>query len=335
MKIILLFFVLIALSTCAPCDLQCLINSQPIEQRCNYGYTVNRDCCVTNKAAWYTELVPLDEIDTIQIAPYSCANPSFCDVMFTRAGVEDPFWGNHNQWRDTTNIWPVDDEHGSAHFSGAQYSCGNITFIFCKHRGNAQWECYGKFDNDNVTMIFTQALQCVYAEVNNRTMLQVGSCVINQASVLEFEWNRQKYRPYTHLSSTNTISFTPILNPYEVDALRGQNGINRIIRRTDAIMGTAYLPIPPPPAPALDVVDAASFTVYKNTLFWVILASCLSVVLGYCCQRCFSCMINAEFDELKKVQSQKASCDNIPTQDAPASMYPSPPIEMSSIEDKI
>lgn len=212
---------------------------------CQNGNYVNQYCCVKSKQDWFIGTVPLHDVDYVQIMPYTCANPSYCAVMQYSHQQPSPQVGScgpsciaaakaayHPDYTDTNRF-----------YSGAQYSCGDISFILCKHLGDGDdWQCYAKMTKDDITLKFTQPLKCDYhTNEDGMVSLIVGSCVINQQTVLmqgPFD------RTYADLSTNETLSFVPILNPNAVDAFRSQSGINRVIRRSDIVMMTAYLPAP-------------------------------------------------------------------------------------------
>lgn len=210
---------------------------------CDNGRNFNTFCCLDHKEAWFTDLVPLDDIAFIQIEPYTCADPSYCVWHVTRNG--DLLGGPDFLWID-----PMDDnskkeaakeEWKKRHYSGAGLSCGPITFILCENTGKQTWACYAKVEDPTITVTFTQPLQCVYVEQNGTTYLQVGSCVANQQTV---ESLSPSERVYEELSTNVALPFMPILNPSAVSALRRQSGINKIVRRSEAPVMAAYLPIP-------------------------------------------------------------------------------------------
>lgn len=205
---------------------------------CNGGRNVTRTCCVDHGDLWVSEVVPLDDIEYVAIEPYSCANPSYCLAEIEHGAPHGP---RTVAPRDIPAIEAADPEH---FFSGARSSCAAISFILCKHLGDRQWQCYAKAAEDDVTIAFTQDLECMYNvdKETGRDMLFVGSCVINQQSE---RWARDAPpKPYALLSSTNVLSFPlPIINPTAVDALVAQGrAINRIVRRSDVLFAPAFLP---------------------------------------------------------------------------------------------
>lgn len=206
---------------------------------CQNGTYVTELCCVQQKERWFTGLVPLDDVDYIQVMPYTCANPSFCAVM--QYSQQPPKPKSGSMFLDGARA-AADYSGGNRFYSGAQYSCGALDFILCKHLGDRAWQCYAKAVRSDITVKFTQELKCEYHTLPNGTVaLWVGSCVINQQTVLmqgPFD------RTYADLSTNETLSFVPILNPGAADALRRQTGINRVVRRSDVVVMPAYMPLP-------------------------------------------------------------------------------------------
>lgn len=205
---------------------------------CNGGRNVTRACCTGVFGLWVSEVVPLDEIEYLAIEPYSCANPSYCLAEIEHGAPHGPRTVTP---RDIPAIEAADPEH---FFSGARSSCAAISFILCKHIGDRQWQCYAKAAEDDVTIAFTQDLECMYTvdKETGRDLLFVGSCSINQQTE---RWARDAPpKPYALLSSTNPLSFPlPIINPDAVDALVAQGrAINRIVRRSDVLFAPAFLP---------------------------------------------------------------------------------------------
>lgn len=216
---------------------------------CLGGRNATRTCCIDHGDLWISEVVPLDEIDYLQIEPYSCANPSYC--------LHEAVSSNGRLPKDAdprsipySQVPAAQEADPDRYFSNSFSSCAELSFILCKHLGDRQWECYAKAARDDVEVSFVQNLECAYVDETlesgrTRTMLRVGSCVINQVT-----WRMRSpvevgpSKPYALLSSNAQLHFPlPIINPAAVDALNAQGrAINRIVRKSDVLFAPAFLP---------------------------------------------------------------------------------------------
>jgi len=312
---------------------------------CEKGNYVNQYCCVESKQDWFTSTVPLHEVDYIQIMPYTCANPSYCAVMQYSSQQPSPYRtigakeAYHPDYTDTNRF-----------YSGAQYSCGDISFIMCKHLGDGdEWQCYAKMAKNDITLKFTQSLKCEYhTSEDGIVSLIVGSCVINQQTVLmQGPFNRT----YADLSTNETLSFVPILNPNAVDAFRTQSGINRVIRRSDIVMMAAYLPAPSN-STLVDVLGVMLTQMGNETetlrviggciigffFLFIILALVLTIVLimmwkHFSASRMASTITD---DDDNAEESEEMLPTTVPVAYAQSSVYPSSvPLDFFDVSDKL
>lgn len=207
--------------------------------KCKNGMVVSQECCIEHGRAWLTEAVPVEDVHSIVIEPYSCANPSYCKSPQKYFNSISPGNGcNSNGWCISRADRLVDSP-----ITNFGSSCGNISFIVCANTGldaknEILWTCYGRMEMPNIMLQFVHSPSCTYDAQGH---LEVGSCVVNQETFIA---NIDQYisKPYVELSTPDVLSFEPFLNLNAINALSTRAGINRVIRKSDTWLSTAYIP---------------------------------------------------------------------------------------------
>lgn len=189
-----------------------------------------------------TEVVPVSDVDSIVLQPYTCAAVG----------------GAH---------WFVGAE--SKLVTAEKYdAAGGIAFIVCKlvRQTTLDWQCYAKTDHPDTVFYVTQPLSCVYSTENNVTMLNVGTCSLHFGLTTDLiPW---EHLPYVELSIRDTLSFRPFLNLNAIGAVQRQTGVNKIIKVSDTYLDTVFLPPFPETATTCDTCPAqlATFETQLKTL---------------------------------------------------------------------
>ena len=224
-----------------------LVSSAALGPDCNNGFHVSFGCC---SASYISQTVRVADVDTIFIAPYSCANPGYCmhmaiaaekmqgepaaDVGLSDAAHPTPSSGSKAGW------W----EYDNPYFSGESRACAPVDLIACKlgkydnESAIATAACYAASHDPTVTVYFTKSFACVTRVVGNDTVIDIGSCTI----LFGTDW-RPTLDSRDLLATPFPRDFAPILSPDAVPSLLWQRSlINRVLLRSDIVPATAYLP---------------------------------------------------------------------------------------------
>jgi hypothetical protein len=295
--LILLICIVLGLLHAAAVDFHSF--DKPNISMCSNGYYVNEFCCIQKKDAWFTKSVLLEDVDYMWIAPYSCANPSYCTARM---------YGNGDVVAVGPPVNAFDFSGSNMHFSEQHYSCGDISWIMCKlvNPHTRQWECYAKMPNDSMLLVFTQDLKCEYVEQPHGTELVVGSCVINQITRdYTYEMHNMPRR-YDALSTNTPLSFMPILNPMAAEMLRAQSGINRVILRNETVMMPAFLPatfVPPSYNDSALTARVETLEYNDNMLLHGLFFGFFLILMDFLIQLILSCILKSKINALKKEEN--------------------------------